>query len=80
MELVRRYWIEIAEIKAGLADGGDICRAAEYYLDIPEDDLIMLWRAPTRGGIFTTEERTRIKQGEFAAAICEVLSLRECSN
>lgn len=70
-ELVRKYWMEIAEIKSGFLEGGDMARAVEYYLSIPEEDLRALWKAPTKGGIFTTEERAKIKSSDFARLITD---------
>lgn len=36
---------------------------AETWGEIPQDDQMALWLAPTKGGCFTTAERTAIKSG-----------------
>jgi hypothetical protein len=72
-DLVRDCWMEIAEIKAGLLEGGDLHRAVEYYIDLGHEVQTGLWLAPSKGGLFTTEERRRIKEGDFAAMEREIL-------
>lgn len=42
--------------------------AHEAWGELDNDTKILLWRAPTKGGIFTTEERTIMKSDEFAKA------------
>jgi recombination protein RecT len=39
----------------------DLYTVAEAWAEIPQDDQIALWLAPTKGGIFTTKERDTIK-------------------
>lgn len=70
-EVVRQQWFNIHDIKAGLLEGGHIQRAAEAWADMTEDVKRALWKAPSKGGIFTTEERKAIHGGssEFAAAL-----------
>lgn len=69
---VREYWMEIAEIKAGLLEGGDMRRAAEYWIGLDQEIQRALWLAPTKGGIFTTKEREQMKSDEFAAIVREL--------
>lgn len=59
---------EIAEIKIGLSKG-DYARAADSWLCLDEDQQKGIWRAPSNGGCFTTEERAKLKGPEFSAAI-----------
>ena len=47
--------------------------AAECYGEISNDDKIALWVAPSKGGIWTTEERKKLKSDEFNAARKAVL-------
>ena len=64
MALVREYWKAISELKDALGDE-DFHKAAEVALDVPQQDMIALWKAPTKGGIFTTQERAQMKQDDF---------------
>lgn len=50
-------------IKESLAEE-DYYTACEYIYSMPEELQNALWVAPTAGGIFTTEERKTIKEGE----------------
>lgn len=70
--LVVKYWNEITEIKFGLQDDGNMAQAVEFYLSIPEADLRKLWKAPTKGGVFTTREREIIKSSEFAQHLANI--------
>lgn len=69
MEAVREHWYTIAMIKKYLIpEWGDnenapnVSAAREAYKELSEDDQKLLWRAPTKGGVFTTQERAWIKQ------------------
>jgi len=73
IETVRELWPTIAAVKDFLVPKwGDnetsrnIEAAREAYKELPEEDQRLLWKAPTKGGIFTTEERTLLKTGEAA--------------
>jgi len=69
---VRELWASVDAIKRGLLTGaetGDFSLAAEAYNELTDEEKGWLWLAPTKGGIFTTAERTEIKQGDgFSAA------------
>jgi hypothetical protein len=64
-ELVRKYWDEISESKNLLKPNwgpnenqSNVTDARAHIKEfIPEDDYKRLWRAPTKGGCWTTEER-----------------------
>ena len=59
-----RHYASIESIKAELAsDDPDMHAVAETWGEIPQDDQMALWLAPTKGGCFTTAERTAIKSG-----------------
>lgn len=59
-----RHYASIESIKAVLAsDDPDMHAVAETWGEIPQDDQMALWLAPTKGGCFTTAERTTIKSG-----------------
>jgi len=47
---------------------GDVAGVAQIWLELSNDIKEALWVAPTKGGVFTTEERTFLKSDEFAQA------------
>ena len=67
MNAVRDMFPSIHAIKAGIAEG-DLQSAKEAWDELTEDEKRALWVAPTKGGIFTTEEREVIKSSEFRNA------------
>lgn len=62
MALVEEHWVSVVAIKQYLADD-KIEAAVEAYNELGHDVMIGLWKAPTKGGIFTTEERKTLKEG-----------------
>lgn len=66
-DYVREHFHSIAEIKSALADYRWSV-AAECEAEIPRDDLVVLWRAPSKGGVWTTDERTKLKSNEMNLA------------
>lgn len=71
-EQVRRLFDEISDIKNGIAnkvnDDGAYKIAASAWFEMSQDDQRLLWIAPSKGGIFTTEERAEMKSPEFREA------------
>ena len=65
--LVEKWMPSIAAIKTSLANE-DYSTAKEAWNEIPEDDRIALWKAPSKGGCFTTRERAQMKSNEWSAA------------
>lgn len=66
---VRENLEEIYQIKAAIAND-DIISAAGYYADMSRDVVTALWRAPTKGGIWTTAERKLMQaDGELTRCI-----------
>ena len=62
MDAVREYWDELTGIKENLQN--DMIEAAKAcHLDIPEEPRQLLWRATTKGSVYTTEERRLLKDG-----------------
>lgn len=58
-----RWFMHVLAIKEHLAKPDpDMYAVAECWAEIPQDDQLDLWLAPTKGGIFTTEERRAIKE------------------
>lgn len=59
-----KHWESVAWIKKALeSDEPDMHGVAEAWGEIPQDDQMALWLAPTKGGCFTTKERDAIKSG-----------------
>ena len=52
-------------IKEGIA-AGELYAAAEAWFELSADEKTALWRAPTKCGVFTTEERKTIAITEFS--------------
>ena len=59
---VRIYWDQIHAVKECLAND-DVEGAKANLADIPEDSQMILWRATTKGSVWTTKERAMIKNG-----------------
>ena len=60
LDAVKRNWDSISEFKlACLEEDKDAARSA--LSDIPQPDELLLWRAPTKGSVFTTKERGFLK-------------------
>ena len=60
MALVRLWWDEISAIKEAIANNqSDIARGV--FNDLPEDVRIGLWRATSKGGVWTVQERKELK-------------------
>lgn len=53
---VRENLEEIYQIKTAIAND-ELMTAAEYYADMSREVVTALWRAPTKGGVWTTAER-----------------------
>lgn len=61
---VRDWLPSIMAIKQGIADE-EYSTAYEAFREIPQDVMRILWRAPSKGGIWTTAERTAMKSNEW---------------
>lgn len=57
----------IAAIKNGIANS-ELGLASEAWAELNEETKIGLWKAPTKGGCFTTQERDVMKSSEFREA------------
>lgn len=57
----------VVVIKNGIATG-DLSSACEAWEELSTEDKRAIWVAPTKGGIFTTEEREIIRSPEFLNA------------
>jgi hypothetical protein len=67
IDTVRDEFPSIAIIKESLTND-DYSTAKEAWGELPAETQRELWRAPTKGGIFTTGERTKMKSNEWSAA------------
>lgn len=60
---VGRWYKSVFSIQEMLKDEEpDAYAVAEVWREIPPDEQVLLWRAPTKGGCFTTAERKFIKE------------------
>jgi recombination protein RecT len=60
---VGRNWRTVDTIKQYLlADDPDAYAIAEIWRELPQEEQILLWRAESKGGCFTTEERKFLKE------------------
>ena len=48
--------------------------AAEAFSEIPNEDQELIWKAPKKGGFFTTKEREQIKSTDFNQAMKRYLN------
>lgn len=71
MDCVREHVVSIVAIKDGIPPAGGIIDdptlsvAVEAWRELGEDVQRVLWRATTKGGIFTTHEREFMKSTEW---------------
>ena len=67
---IKDNFFSIYEIKNAILEK-DLYRSAEAWLELSREDQNTLWVAPTKGGIFTTEERKIIKEemGQYVKQI-----------
>ena len=68
-EAVRDHFQSIALIKSIFAESNPVnsyfYEAYEAFAEIPQDDWQLLWRAPSKGGIWTTAERALFKSNDW---------------
>lgn len=63
MEYIRQNFVQINDIKEAI-EGDDAKFAKELWSQLSRDEQMLLWVAPSKGGIFTTEELKVIKEGK----------------
>lgn len=63
MECIRENFDTISDIKLAVANN-EPADAKDHWSDLEREDQMLLWVAPTKGGIFTIEERKAIKEGK----------------
>jgi hypothetical protein len=57
----------IDTIKAGI-ESGEYSAASEAWFELSTEEKETLWKAPSKGGVFTTEERKVMQTSEFRKA------------
>lgn len=57
----------VKAIKDGIATG-DLSTASESWQELTDVEKQLLWKAPSKGGVFTTKEREIMKTTEFRQA------------
>lgn len=65
--LVAQYQPSVDAIKLGIFEG-NLAKAAEEWCTLDEEIKVGLWKAPSKGGCFTTKEREIMKSSEFRKA------------
>lgn len=63
-KVVGDYASSIAAIKEGISSG-EFSTASEEWFTLPDDVKSKLWRAPSKGGIFSSREIETMKTAEF---------------
>lgn len=66
-DAVKRNLMSISAIKVAI-ETQNWETAAEAYSEMSNEDKTALWLAPTKGGVWTTHERTMLRSDEFNAA------------
>jgi len=66
-DFVKSRSATIDAVKAALAEN-DYSTAKEAWHELTQEEHSKLWKAPTKGGCFTTEERAKMKSTEWSSA------------
>jgi len=72
------YTDSITAIKDAIT-ANDLAAAAELWSELSQETKDALWKAPSKGGIFTTKERSTIQSDEFGKALREYLNPQEAT-
>ena len=64
---VVEFWPSVKAIKDGIATE-EMGAASEAWFELSNEEKQRLWRAPTKGGVFSTQERATMKTTEFREA------------
>ena len=65
--LVSENMVSVSAIKTAL-DNEDYSTAKESWNELDEEIQMGIWRAPSKGGCFTTEQRTKMRSTEWRGA------------
>ena len=66
-DLATKHSKTIECVKAGI-ESGEITAAAEAWFELTESEQMGLWKAHSKGGVFTTSEQKLIRTTEFKQA------------
>jgi hypothetical protein len=72
-EAVRNDWQTVSYMKAAFVEK-DALAFAEAWLELSDAQKEALWLAPSKGGVFTTEERAYLRSNEVNAARKEIIN------
>jgi len=68
LHTVREHWDSVVAVKeAILLDQPGIAR--ENWNEIPEEDAYILYRAPSKGSVLTTQERAYMKSNRWSETL-----------
>jgi hypothetical protein len=70
---VRDEWETVSYMKAAFVEK-DALAFAEAWLELSDGEKEALWLAPSKGGVFTTEERAYLRSNEVNAARKEIIN------
>ena len=73
MTAVRENWQSVSAIKEAIQNE-DLSFACALYAELDHATQEALWKAPSKGGIFTTEERKYMRTDDWTAAMKEVIN------
>lgn len=64
---IEKHQDSITVIKEGISEG-NLSMAAEAWIELDQEEQKSIWAAPSKGGPFTTEERSIMRTTEFREA------------
>lgn len=73
MSAARDNWKSVSAIKQAIEDK-DLGFACQLYAELGHETQEALYQAPTKGGIFTTAERTYMRSNEWNSTMKEVVA------
>ena len=65
---LRKHWLTICTIKQAIHDN-NLSAAVEAYSELDQEERIAIWKAPSKGGIFTTIEREIMSSDEWGVEV-----------
>ena len=77
MEAARNNWQSVSAIKEAIASD-DLPFACQLYAELGHEAQQKLYKAPSKGGIFTTAERNYMRSDDWTATMKE--TMKEISN
>lgn len=65
--IVTKHKATVDAVKFALSNS-DYSTAKEAWQELTQEEQVALWKAPSKGGCFTTEERSKMKSTEWSSA------------